>query len=230
MKNKLILSTDKLKREKKTKRVIKIVLLIILLILLLLYFAFRIIYNSGNFSVTLDDNLYFKRGLIIYDDPLYKVYRTELLAKAPETFDNISYKWLPEDLDKYEGSHNGDNYLVYSFYIENMGDDITDYWGEIIIDDVIKNVDEAVRIRVYKNGEYLTYAKLGKRGEVEKETVPFLNNQTIARYHGENFNPGDIDKFTIVFWLEGTDLECTDNILGGEFKFHMEFNSEIMEK
>lgn len=30
-------------------------------------------------------------------------------------------------------------------------------------------------------------------------------------------------------WLEGNDPECTDNILGGEFKAHMQFNSEHVD-
>ena len=38
--------------------------------------------------------------------------------------------------------------------------------------------------------------------------------------------PGDIDKFTIVIWLEGDDPDCIDNILGGEIKMHMEIREE----
>ena len=30
-------------------------------------------------------------------------------------------------------------------------------------------------------------------------------------------------------WLEGNDVECTNNIIGGEFKAHMEFNSEFVD-
>ena len=47
--------------------------------------------------------------------------------------------------------------------------------------------------------------------------------------HIERFGPGDIDKYTVVMWLEGTDIDCTDNLLGGEIKVHMEFNSEFKE-
>ena len=68
-----------------------ILLIVFFLILLISYFVIGIIYNSGNFSITLDKNLYFDKGLIIYDDPNYKVYRTELYAEAPKSFDNISY-------------------------------------------------------------------------------------------------------------------------------------------
>ena len=212
--------------EKKIKKIIFVVLLFIFLIILILYYTIGIIYNSGNFSVTLDKNLYFDKGLIIYDDKDYKVYRTELLAPAPETFDNISYKWLPEGIENNEGgSHNGDNYLAYTFYVENTGFDVSEYWNEVVIEDVIKNVDEAVRVRIYKNDEFVTYAKMGANGQPEPNTVPFVDGKTVTLQQVTNLKPGDIDKYTVVLWIEGSDPECTDNILGGEFKVQMIFNS-----
>lgn len=231
MEGKIKLSTEKLKREKKAKKFFRVALLLILLLLLILYFVIGIIYNSGNFSITLDKNLYFDKGLIVYDDPNYKVYRTELYALSPKSFDNVSYKWLPTDLDnRGAGSHNGDNYLVYTFYVENIGDDISDYWSEVVIDDVVKQVDEAVRIRIYKNGDAVTYAKLGSNGRPEKDTVPFESDDLVVSDHVENFKPGDVVRYTIVMWVEGNDPECTDNILGGEFKIHMGFNSEHIDE
>ena len=220
----------KVKSTKKLAKKTKFILLMLLLFLLGLYLVVSIIYNNGNFSITLDDNLYYEKSLIIYDNPEYKVYRSELYAPAPESFDNISYRWLPDDLHMYEGSHNGENYLAYSFYIENTGDRITDYWSEIVVSDVIKNVDEAVRIRVYKDDEYVTYAKAKANGTPENNTVAFESEEIVAMDHVENFSPGDKIKYTIVLWIEGSDLECTDNILGGEFKVQMNFNSEFVDE
>lgn len=231
MKNQVKVKTSSVKRNRKTKRIIKIALLILLLLLLILYIVGRLIYNSGNFTITLDRDLYLKNNIIIYDDVNYKVFRTELFAETLDTFDNISGNWLPENLAEHEGgSHNGDNYLAYTFYIENMGENTVTYWSEIIIDEVIKQVDEAVRIRVYKNGIMTTYAKIGQNGEPELGTVPFAETTLVVRDSVNNFKPNDIDKYTIVMWLEGNDPECTDNILGGEIKMHMDFKSEFVEK
>ena len=221
---------NKIKSRKRLAKKTKFILLLLLLFLLGLYLVISVIYNNGNFSITLDDNLYYKKSLIIYDNPEYKVYRSELLAPAPETFDNISYKWLPENLHEYEGSHNGENYLAYSFYIENTGDRITDYWSEIVVSDVIKDVDEAVRIRVYKDDQYVTYAKAKADGTPEKNTEAFVSDDLVSIDHVEDFSPGDKIKYTIVLWIEGSDLECTDNILGGEFKVQMNFNSEFVDE
>ena len=224
MESKFTKTTDKLKKEKKLKKKFKLVVILLLLLLLILYFVMGIVYNNGNFSITLDKNLYLDNGIIIYDDFQYKVYRTELLAKAPETFNSIKEIWLPEEIKDYEGgSHNGDSYLVYTFYIENTGDEIASYTREVIIDDVIKNVDAAIRVRIYKNGEYLTYAKLSSEGEVEPNTVPFIDDEIIMSEDVTNFKPNDNDKYTIVLWIEGEDPDCIDNILGGEFKVRMNF-------
>ncbi len=231
MNNKRIaLTTNKLKKEKKIKKIVKIVLLFILLMLVILYLVIGIIYNNSNFSITLDKNLYYDRGLIVYDDPDYKVFRSELNAASPDTFDNISYRWLPEDINESAGgSHNGSNYLAYTFFVENIGEDIADYYSEIIIDDVIKNVDEAVRIRVYKNDVETTYAKKSSRDEAEVNTTPFLEDRLVALDHVAGFKPGDVDKYTVVLWIEGSDPECNDNILGVEIKVSMNFNSEHVE-
>ena len=231
MQSKLTLKSKKIKHEKKVRKIFMLVLIVLMLLLLLAYFVVGIIYNRGNFSITLDNNLYFDKGLIIYDDSTYKVYRSELFAEVPDTFDNIYYKWLPNDLHDFEGgSHNGKNYLAYTFYIENVGEQTSDYWTELVIDDVIKNVDDAVRIRVYKDGKSKTYAKRNLNGAAEPDTVPFESDELIVREHIINFGPGSISKYTIVLWIEGSDPECTDNILGGEFKVHMDFKSENTEE
>ncbi len=231
MKHEKIVRANKVKRKKKIIKIAKLSILFLVLLLLILYVVIGIIHSSGSFTIRMDRNLNFERGIIVYDDPEYKVFRTELYAKPVDHLDNISHKWLPDNLDDNKGgSHNGDNYIVYTFYIENNGDHVTDYWSEITVDDVLKNVDEVVRIRVYKNGEHITYAKLAKNGNPEPDTVPFETDTLVVRDHVKDFGQGDINKYTIVIWLEGNDPECTDNILGGEIKLSMDFKSEIIEK
>ena len=112
---------------------------------------------------------------------------------------------------------------------ENMGNMVANYWSDVVIKDVIKNVDDAVRVRLYRNGEPVTYAKLAANGQPEPDTVAFESDNIVARSFVENFMPGDIDRYTILLWLEGNDPECTDNILGGEFKIEMNFNSEHVD-
>lgn len=235
-------------KNNKIKKYVRIAILVIMLILLILYTVMRVIYNRESFSISLDKTLYYEQSLIIYDDPNYKVFRAELEAESVDTFDNISYKWLPEDLNDGSkfGSHNGDDYIAYTFFIENTGENVTNYWGEVIIDDVIKNVDEAVRLRIYKTNDVkfdpsgtsivkqgevteITYAKANGMGNPEDGTVAFESDNIVYTENENDFEPGDIDKYTVVIWIEGNDPDCTDNILGGEIKMHMSFNSEFVD-
>ena len=146
--------------------------------------------------------------------------------------DNISIKWLPSDIgDHAGGAHNGDNYIAYTFYVDNQGEETLHYWYEVYLDDVIKNVDEALRIMIILNDEKKIYAKInGDTLEPEEDTEPFYSDKVAIVNVREDFAPGDIDKFTIVVWLEGDDPDCVDAIIGGEIKMHMEITEEHFDE
>ena len=46
----------------------------------------------------------------------------------------------------------------------------------------------------------------------------------------EGFKPGDIDKFTIVIFIEGDDPDCLDPLIGGEMKMHMDIKEEHIKQ
>ena len=84
---------------------------------------------------------------------------------------------------------------------------------------------------IYFNGNKSVYAKVNSyTKEPEKDTFPFFNESTAVLEQRKDFKPGDIDKFTVVIWLEGDDEDCTDNILGGEIKMHMEIREEYKDE
>ena len=39
-------------------------------------------------------------------------------------------------------------------------------------------------------------------------------------------NPGDLDKMTVVVYLEGKDPECINDLIGGELRMHMDITEE----
>ena len=133
--------------------------------------------------------------------------------------DNITESWLPDDIaTAYEADHSSDNYIAYTFFIKNEGESEVNYYRELQIDSVIKDVDEAVRVALYVNGEKTTYAKLSKAGVPEKGTTSFLSNWQVFKDDRNDFKPNEVDRYTIVIWLEGEDPECIDDIIGGEMK------------
>ena len=212
-------------------RIIRLALLVLLIFLILLYFILAVMYKAGRFTVTLDRHLNVDKGIVIYERLAEKVVSKQLYAEPVEDMDNISIKWLPDNLDtEAEGSHNGANYIAYTYYIENEGKVDVDYWYKIVIDDVLLNVDEAIRVIVYLNGESTTYAKLnGYTDEPEKDTKAFYSNDTVVYEGRKDFKPGDIDRFTIVIFIEGDDPDCTNALLGGEIKMHMDVTEEHVD-
>lgn len=218
------------KRDLRIK-VIRLALLILLIFLIVLYFILSIIYEAGRFTIILDRNLSWEKGIVLYEKLGEKVVSRKLEAERFDEMDNISIDWLPQNIDtEAEGSHNGDNYLAYTFYIENEGKDAVNYWYSMPIDDVILNVDEAIRVMVYLNGEKTVYAKLnGYTEEPEEGTKAFYSDNTVMLESRQDFAPGDIDKFTIVVWIEGDDPDCTNALLGGELKMHMDITEEHID-
>ena len=84
---------------------------------------------------------------------------------------------------------------------------------------------------IYLNGNKKVYAKINSfTSEPEKETIPFYSEKEAVLEQRKDFKPNDIDKFTIVIWLEGDDPDCIDNILCGEIKMHMEIREEHKEE
>lgn len=232
-KKEVVLTAEQIEKRKKRLKRTKLGLSILLITLLGIFLVLSLAYNGGSFTVSLDPNLYTKSGIVIYDDEALAEYEHDkriLYAKELEFMDNISIKWLPEDINESTGgSHNGDNYLAYTFFVENRGNEVQNYWYEMYIDDVIKNVDNAVRIMVILNGEKTVYAKAAANGQAEKDTKMFYKEEQPILESREKLEPGKKDKFTVVIWLEGDDPECVDNILGGEIKVHMEINEEHIE-
>lgn len=235
----VVVTAEKIQKRKKFRKLVKLALLLLLLLLIVLYIVLQIIYSNGRFTIFLGSEGMMESGISLYDNLDDPTGKRKLEAEALEVMDNISWKWLPDNVDtEADGAHNGENYIAYSFYLENQSNETIHYWYQIIVDDVIKNADEAIRIGIYLNGELTTYAKESplsggpeKAGAIDEITVPFKKDKidkedTIIIEKRANFSPGDLDRFTIVIWLEGDDPECVDAIKGGVVRMHMKLTEE----
>lgn len=224
-------AAKKVLKRKLFKKVVIVASLSLLILISAIYLFLYIIYAGGRFTVTLDKNLSNRKNVFLSESGNVKGKAWELSADTIDYMDNISIKWLPDNLNEVgTGSHNGDNYIAYTFYVINVGEETVDYWYEIDIDDTIKNVDEAARIMIYRNGTPTVYAKKSKiTGESEPDTKKFTSEKIAVLEHRENFKPNTKDRYTVVLWIEGDDPECKNDLLGGEIKLHMDFTEEHIE-
>ena len=218
-------------KKKLFKRIVKIIFLLLLIIISIIYLFLYIVFQGGKFTVTLDKNLSNRKSIFLSEDGKFNGKTRELTANTIDNMDNISIKWLPENLDtEATGAHNGDNYIAYTFYVINAGKETVNYWYEIDVDDSIKNVDEAIRIMIIRNGESVVYAKKSAiDGKAEEGTKKFVSKSIAVLEQRKKLKANTKDRFTVVVWLEGDDPECTNALLGGEIKMHMDITEEHLK-
>ncbi len=232
MKNEVEVKAQKIYKRKLIKKVVKLSFLVLLIFASVVYLVLYVVYEVGGFTVTLDKNLSNRKNVFLAEDGEKKNKTRKLTAETIHYMDNITFSWLPDGLDKEaNGAHNGDNYIAYSFYIINAGKENVHYWYEIDVDDTVKNVDEAIRIMIIRNGKETIYAKKSRAtGEAEPDTKKFVSKSVAVLEQRKDFKPDSKDHYTVVVWIEGTDPECNNDLLGGEIKMHMDITEEHVDK
>lgn len=213
-------------KYKKRRKVLSIILTVCLIILIILFLVSMLVTQWGDLIISVDSPAV-KKGIVLSEDPDFETMSASLSAEQVEDVTNITYSWLPTDLDTSEdGAHNGENYVAYTFYCKNNGQVTLDYDAVLEITGVAKSADEAVRVMVYKNGEEAIYGKAAydDRSTAETDCTVFVDNETVMETSTEDFEVGDVDKYTIVIWIEGNDPECIDDIRNGHVRMRMLFS------
>lgn len=185
--------------------------------------------NMGNFTINLNRLELFRRGVAIADNSQFEGATARLTAEAVSDGTNIATDDLPNNLDEIDGSHNGKNYVAYTFYIRNAGKEDLSYNAKLKIASASKGVEKAARVRVYRNGEPTTYAAPAANGGNEAGCENFESDEVVCHLANGTFKVGYVDKYTVVIWLDGDDPECIDNIIGGAVEFAMDFDSDGAE-
>lgn len=226
----VIVTASRIKWWQSFGKKLKLTVLLLLLILFVVYIVLKMRINNGSFYVSIKDNSQLESGMAIYESQKDPTPKRRLKAGELQFMDNISEKWIPDNIhDEAEGSHNGDNYIAYTFYVENQSDNVFNYWYEMYSDDVIRDVDEAIRVMIIINGDKKVYAKVNHLdGKPEKDTIGFLQKKdgTVISEVRKNLAPGEFDKITVVIWIEGDDPDCVDALIGGQIKMHMSVTEE----
>ena len=219
-------TAKEVKRHAVIMRVLGLLVIILIAIVSIAY-AISYFYDKyGSFTVRINKYDMVKQGLTLSENPDWE--RTQSVLNADIVYDmtNISGEDLPDNIDMVNGSHNGENYIAYTFYLINSGDDTLSYEGELTLENVTNKLDEAIRVAVYKNGKKTVYGKTKSSGEgLEGDCdEAFETSSIVMTTAAEGFKPGSKDKYTVVVWLEGNDPDCTDELIGGTLKLGMDFS------
>ena len=222
-------------KQTKWKRIAGLVLAIILVVLGILWLVSWLMTTMGDLVIDVQDEAA-KKGIVISAHADGSDPSLRLSAENVKEVTNITKDWLPKDIDNEgDGSHNGKNYLAYTFYLMNNGSETLDYVSTLKMVGVAKSADEALRVMIYRNGEPVVYGKLNMDGStpvIAEETFAYTDQfkdvdiddekgrqeETVFSVTNKGLAPDQTDKYTIVTWIEGEDPECIDDIMGGYCK------------
>ncbi len=129
----------------------------------------------GHFTINTTNEL-FREGFTIsdtktFDNPTSYLYSIPVEGALDTTLSDI-----PDNVDMIDGTHNGERYFAYTFYIRNDGESTVGYDYQIAINSESKNLSEAIWVMLFRDGEMTFHAKAGDDGG--REVIP--NAQTIA--------------------------------------------------
>ncbi len=191
----------------------------------IIYICAALYKRTGSFTINLNKAEMTEYGLSLSETKDMR-YRTSYLnANIVENMTNIDGKSIPPNVDSdIGGEHNGDDYIAYTFYLQNAGKHTVNYEYALVMSNITNGLDEAIRVRLYVDGEALDYAKMSNTGGPEPGTEPFYSGTVVTRGDVSDFQVNEITRFTVVMWIEGNDPECLDWVLGGEVKLEMTFN------
>ena len=163
-----------------------------------------------------------------------------LEAEGIPKMTNISRYEVSNDIhNEADGSHNGQNYFAYTFYLKNVGTASLNYTMELSIVMNTKHMADAMRVEVFSTPLFgprqettlVKYAKERADGtsELYDENDPsqgycvnFESDKIISSVT-YTLPISQIYKYTILMYIDGPDEDCTDQILGGSFGFEVQF-------
>lgn len=203
-----------------------LLLLGLLLAVAVLFIAAFAQEKMGNFTINLNRLELYRKGISIADNGNFDGATARLVANTVQNATNISIDDIPTDVDGVDGGHNGKNYMAYTYYVRNAGKEDLGYIASITLDSCAKGAEKAVRIAVYQNGERIVYAAPADDGGTEDGCENFLSDKIVCQYENKDFLVGNVDRYTIVIWMEGDDPDCVDAIIGGSVQFSMSIDAD----
>jgi hypothetical protein len=193
--------------------------------------------DSGNFMMSIDRDAY-TRGIILSTSEDFEYAQPRLMTDPVDEARDLTYRWLKiSEVMDAEGNYDDPDfdYVAYTFYIKNNGDETVNVSYHIKITEVSRNMDDAIRVLIINDGVEKLYQKEDAKDEndqypVYPPSIPtanlFTSDEIITRELFTNFKPDDVKKFSVLVWIEGYDPDTTDDILGGSIKMEMIFSIE----
>lgn len=94
-----------------------------------------------------------------------------------------------------------------------------EYAADSKVQSVVKDADKA-----HVTDEMMEYHEFAQiEGLYQLQTIPWEAEDLVCTGSRQSIEPDEVDKYTVVIWLEGDDPDCKDDILGGHVEMTMKF-------
>ncbi|MGI6769104.1 MAG: hypothetical protein ACOX43_08495 [Bacilli bacterium] len=183
--------------------------------------------------IAIDPDAYSK-GIILskqmdFQEPTSRLFATSISNVDDITYDNLSLNHIVEAEGDYFDPIN--TYLAYNFYLKNNGEETVDVEYTLTINEAYRNIEEAIRFVFIEDGYIRMFQKPDAKPKeyksyVNREPDEILEFTTwdVFRFQITEFEPDEVKQFSIIIYLEGSDDDCNDSILGGSLRASMQFS------
>lgn len=208
--------------------------------------------EKGRFTINLTADM-LREGFELSDTEDFNKEEIRLFAEEISNSNATSIYEINRGIHTVEGSHNGPGYLAYTFYLRNAGTMATNYGYTMNLLSDSLHTSRAAWVMFFEDDKQIVYAEQIEPGKPENlygypqapfiETAydperqyttkdgkhgivatPFIDEYTVLQGLVEDFQPGEVKKYTVVVWLEGDDPDCNNDILGGHVGFNIQFD------
>lgn len=226
-KKRIRVTAEEVNKFSTRRKVFGILAAAIATLLAFVYVVSMLYKETGSFTISVNKHEMVQYGLSLSENRDLTHPSSSLNAKIDKAITNIAEESIPDNVGSIDGDHSGANHIAYTFYLFNAGDtDQLSYEWQIKMTNIYNGIDEALRVKLYINDVPTTYAKTSANGTgPEPGTVEFYSTDIVALGRIDNFRSGNVTKYTVLLWLEGTDPECIDNIIGGKMRLEMVFST-----
>lgn len=139
-------------------------------------YAFSMISQMrGHFTINMTKDL-FKEGFTMSETVGFEHTTSHLYSDPVYDAPELTIVDIPEDIDGIDGSHNGEKYFAYTFYVRNEGDSTVGYDYQLRVNSESLNLSKAAWVMLFEDGEMRFYARAKDDGT--PETAPPRSEQT----------------------------------------------------
>ena len=215
--------------------------IITLIIALILFAGFTVYGNKvGNFVINVkNDEL--QLALTIHEDMTHQTER--LTFEGISALGDTSYGLLPDDIAKNGVGNKSVKgiYAAFGFYLVNNSSRNVDYVMDLKVTGVVGDPLPIIRVMLIEgtNGTFDPGNRIFAMAEASEEAEAYLKEQLISfvYYETEPFDETNgrifflkvrdlakdgFQKYTLVMWIEGCDIECVNARLGSRIKLQLD--------